>query len=70
MMSGNLAWGDGNFYIRGTYGGFWSSTPGSYAGSRVLYFNSTEVLPKGGSSKPYGLALRCVAQPLKKSTSV
>ena len=61
MMSGNLYWGSGNLYDRGTDGYFWSSTPGSYTDSRSLYFYSTYINPKYGYRKPYGFTLRCVA---------
>ena len=61
MMSGYLWWGNGGWDRKGTYGFFWSSTPASYANSRFSNFSSTGISPKNGSSKPYGLALRCVA---------
>ena len=62
MMSGNLNWNSGNLVLRGTGGYLWSSTPYAYINSRYLYFYSSVVGPKDGSSKPYGLALRCVAR--------
>ena len=68
MMSGYLFWGNGNLSTRGTYGYFWSSTPGSYVGSRYLYLTSTNVGPKNGYGKSYGLSLRCVARFFRTST--
>ena len=63
MLSGYYGWGSGNLIARGTGGGFWASTPGSYTYSRHLYFYSTNVTPKNSNlSKPDGLALRCVAR--------
>ncbi|MBR3180593.1 hypothetical protein IKF63_00745 [Candidatus Saccharibacteria bacterium] len=62
MMSGNLYWANGYLGVRGTYGGFWASTPNSYTYSRHLNFSSTNVNPKTNGDKPYGLALRCVAR--------
>ena len=62
MLSGSLGWHSGILYDRGTYGYFWTSTLYSYTYSRHLYFYSTEVNPKAGSSKPRSLALRCVAR--------
>ncbi|MBR3180933.1 hypothetical protein IKF63_02540 [Candidatus Saccharibacteria bacterium] len=62
MMSGILSWSSGNLYSRGAVGYFWSSTPFSYSDSRYLNFGSTNISPKNGSNKPYGLTLRCVAR--------
>ena len=61
-MSGVLGWSSGLLINRGTYGYFWSSTPGAYTYSRLLYFYSTNVNPKDSSSKPNGLPLRRVAR--------
>ncbi|MBR3180512.1 hypothetical protein IKF63_00295 [Candidatus Saccharibacteria bacterium] len=64
MMSGSYGWNSGNsdWGVRNGYGYFWSSTLGSYPGSRLLSFFSTNVYPMGGSNKPNGFTLRCVAQ--------
>ena len=61
MVSGYLHWVSGTLGYRGTNGHFWTSTPAAYTGSRYLDFNSTEVYPKGGGNKSYGVSLRCVA---------
>ncbi|MBR3180511.1 hypothetical protein IKF63_00290 [Candidatus Saccharibacteria bacterium] len=61
MMSGELWWANGYPGNKGANGVFWTSTLGSYTHSRRLDFNSTNVYPKNGDNKPYGLALRCVA---------
>ena len=61
MMSGLLVWHSSNLFDRGTHGYFWASTPTSYANSRYLYFNSTNVGPKNNDHKPSGFPLRCVA---------
>ena len=74
MMSGTLYWGSGGLSYRGTYGYFWASTPYAYTNSHFLYFHSTNVYPKDGYYKPYGLTLRCVARNSKNlhpcSTSI
>ena len=62
MMSGILNWNHGNLDGRGTYGYFWSSNHYAYVSSRYLLFYSPNVYPKHNGNKPYGLALRCVAQ--------
>ena len=62
MMSGDLYWIYGSLGGRGTNGHFWASTPYSYTSSRDLYFSSTNVYPKSGNDKPYGLPLRRVAR--------
>ena len=63
MMSGTLSWVSGNLNNRGTYGGFWASTPNSYTYSRYLVFYSSNVYPKSNDNKPHGYTLRCVARP-------
>ena len=62
MMSGYLRWDSGNLLARGAGGRFWASTTVTYTSSWYLYFNSTNVGPKGGLNKPGGLTLRCVAR--------
>ena len=66
MMSGYYWWGSGSTDRKGEYGRFWASTPYSYTDSRSLYFNSTNVYPKGNGNKPGGFTLRRVAQPYIK----
>ena len=61
-MSGYLGWGSGNLIYRGTDGRFWASTPVTYTSSQRLYFYSTNIYPKNGDNKPYGLPIRCVAR--------
>ena len=62
MVSGYLSWYSGNLYRSGMYGYFWASTLNSYAYSRDLHFNSTNVNPKNFNDKPFGFTLRCVAR--------
>ena len=61
-FTGNYHWQDGNLYNRGTYGSFWSSTPGSKPGAYNLSFFSTSVGPRNSNTKVLGLAVRCVAR--------
>ncbi|MBR3180869.1 hypothetical protein IKF63_02200 [Candidatus Saccharibacteria bacterium] len=66
MLSGYYDWkGNADWGVKNSYSRFWTSTPSSYTDSRYLYFNSTNVGPKGGLNKPGGLALRCVSRQKK-----
>ncbi|MBR3204396.1 hypothetical protein IKF81_01805 [Candidatus Saccharibacteria bacterium] len=62
VYSGYYGWINGNLVDRGSYGGFWSSTPGSAAYARNFYFNSTRLVLQNAVDKIYGLTIRCVGQ--------
>ena len=74
MMSGELWWANGYPGNIGVNGRSWASTPYSYAVTRYLGFASTNVNPRSGDYKPYGMTLRCVARnpqkPHSYSTSI
>ena len=63
VFSGYYYWVSGSLDYRGSYGYYWSSTPASnYYSAYNLNFNSTYVYPQGGSNKPNGFTIRCVAR--------
>ena len=62
VYSGHYYWVDGSLYNRGSRGDFWSSTPGSTVGARLLGFLSTRLVPQSGNDKIDGFSIRCVAQ--------
>ncbi|MBR3204399.1 hypothetical protein IKF81_01820 [Candidatus Saccharibacteria bacterium] len=61
VYSGYYYWVRGYLYERGSYGYFWSSTPGSTANSHALGFPSARLIPQDDVSKVSGLSIRCVA---------
>ena len=62
MMSGDINWGNGSFWGKGTDGHFWVSAPSRYIDSEFSGFNSANVYPKSNGNKPVGMTLRRVAQ--------
>ena len=43
------------------YGNYWSAATYGTSSSRYLYFNASNLNPRGGDTKGYGFAVRCVA---------
>jgi uncharacterized protein (TIGR02145 family) len=52
----------GQVYGQGSFGGYWSSKAGSYAGGYSLYFGSAGVYPSININYAGGFAVRCVAE--------
>lgn len=52
----------GGFYGVGSYGYYWSATPGSAAGGYALSFGSGFVNPSNAGNRAYGFAVRCVSE--------
>ena len=52
----------GEFYVVGTYGFYWMSTPNSAAYGHNLLFNSGAVNPNHACERSYGFPVRCISE--------